>query len=491
MMKRLLMLLVASLGLLLTAGVGTAWAGGVPGGLPAGQSQSIDQSQTATNSIDQTANSQSVAVNASPNVAIANSGSVDQSSDASSGAVAVNKNESEQSNTLSNEAEQSQSGASADKNHGPCCERTSKRAGSQTQSTDQSQNASNSISQDAQAKSAAVNASPNVAVLNKGGDCNCGGGVRQSSNASSAAVAVNKNDSQQSNALQNDAGQSQAGGQGGKWSGKRSGPSQSIAQDQTASNSIDQTAKAHSAAVNASPNVAVLNFGPVDQSSNASSEAVALNKNESQQSNTLQNDAGQSQAGGGSDSKCCRSAPQSQDVTQEQSASNSISQTAESKSVALNVSPNVAILNFGGGCGECGEGGVHQSSGAWSGAFAGNRNAAEQSNDLSQDADQAQEGSGSGSGGGGEQSQTIDQTQNASNSIDQTAAARSYAINASPNVAVLNFGPVDQQSNASSEAFAVNKNRSSQSNTLNQGAEQRQSGDWCCGNSCKKERSWD
>ena len=202
-MKRLLTVLVASLALVLAAGVETAWAGGLPGGeLPAGQSQSIDQSQNATNSIDQTANAQSVAVNASPNLAVANSGSVDQSSNASSGAAAVNKNDSQQSNTLQNNAEQSQSGASADDNKGSCCERTSKRHGSQTQNADQSQDAGNSISQNAHAKSVAVNASPNVAVLNKGGECNCGGGVNQSSNASSAAIAANKNNSTQSNTLQ-------------------------------------------------------------------------------------------------------------------------------------------------------------------------------------------------------------------------------------------------------------------------------------------------
>ncbi|MFL5920809.1 MAG: hypothetical protein ACJ75D_05835 [Gaiellaceae bacterium] len=484
-MKRHLTVLVASLALLLAAGVGTAYAGGSGLGLPADQTQAIDQSQNATNSIDQSATAQSAAVNVSPNVAIGNKGSVDQSSDASSGAVAVNKNDSEQDNTLSNTAGQTQSGALADDNASHCCG-TSKHA-PKSQSVQQSQNASNSISQNAESKSVAVNASPNVAVLNKGGDCNCGGGgVEQSSSASSGAVAVNKNRSTQSNTLQNDARQSQGGNHGGK-----ADRSQSIDQSQDASNSIDQNGKATSVAVNASPNVAIGNSGPVKQDSNASSEAVAVNKNDSQQSNTLRNDAGQSQAG--SDHSCGRckhgSAPGSQSIDQSQNATNSISQNAEARSLALNASPNVAVLNGGRDkCGGCGEGGVRQSSNASSGAFAGNWNSSEQSNELGQEARQSQEGgSGSCCHKGGGQSQSIDQSQNATNSIEQNAEAKSVAVNVSPNVAAFNHSSVEQSSGASSEAVAVNKNNSTQSNTLGQSADQQQrGGDECrCRDDCE------
>src|SRR5919108_1608913 len=207
LMKRHLTVLVASLALLLAAGVGTAYAGGPGLGVPADQTQAIEQSQNATNSIDQSATAQSAAVNVSPNVAIANKGSVDQSSSASSGAVAVNKNDAQQGNTLSNTAGQSQSGAVADDNASHCCG-TSEQA-PKSQSIEQSQNATNSISQNAEARSVAVNASPNVAVLNKGGDCNCGDGVDQSGTASSGAVALNKNHSQQSNTLRQSADQRQ------------------------------------------------------------------------------------------------------------------------------------------------------------------------------------------------------------------------------------------------------------------------------------------
>src|SRR5919109_1593539 len=389
LMKRHLTVLVASLALLLAAGVGTAYAGGPGLGLPADQTQAIEQSQNATNSIDQSATAQSAAVNVSPNVAIANKGSVDQSSSASSGAVAVNKNDAQQGNTLSITAGQSQSGAVADDNASHCCG-TSEQA-PKSQSIEQSQNATNSISQNAEARSVAVNASPNVAGLNKGGDCNCGDGV--------------------------------------------------------------------------------------DQSSNASSGAVAVNKNRSQQSNQLENSAGQSQAGGGS-------APLSQDTRQSQNATNSISQNAEARSFAFNASPNVALLNGGHGCGGCGHGGVRQSSGASSGAFAGNWNSSEQSNDLGQRARQSQEGGSGSCCGGGEQSQSVEQSQNATNSNSQNAEAKSFALNASPNVAAFNHGPVEQSSNASSGAVALNKNHSQQSNTLRQSADQRQrrpgDGGGCC-----------
>jgi hypothetical protein len=83
------------------------------------------------------------------------------------------------------------------------------------------------------------------------------------------------------------------------------------------------------------------------------------------------------------------------------------------------------VLNGGGDrCGGCDNGGVHQASGASSGAFAGNWNSSEQSNDLGQRARQSQEGgAGYCCGGGGEQSQSIGQSQKATNSISHNAEA--------------------------------------------------------------------
>jgi hypothetical protein len=47
-------------------------------------------------------------------------------------------------------------------------------------------------------------------------------------------------------------------------------------------------------------------------------------------------------------------------------------------------------------------------------------------------------------------------------------------VNASPNIAAFNHGSVEQSRGASSGAAAVNKNHSTQSNTLRQSADQRQ-----------------
>ncbi len=57
-------------------------------------------------------------------------------------------------------------------------------------------------------------------------------------------------------------------------------------------------------AVNASPNIAAFNHGSVDQSSGASSRAVAVNKNDSTQSNNLGQSADQQQRGGNDDCGC-------------------------------------------------------------------------------------------------------------------------------------------------------------------------------------------
>jgi len=399
-MKRCWAVLVASVVLVLAAGVGNAWAGDL-GGLPGGQTQTITQSQTATNSIDQTANAGSAAINASPNVAVANVGSVDQNSGASSNATARNTNSSSQSNTENNGARETQSGT--EKTNGDhCCASTSaKQDPRQSQSVEQSQDATNSIDQSATAKSAAVNASPNVAIANFGGSCGkCGeGGVTQNSGASSDATASNWNASSQSNTLKNSAGQSQTGAGKDDWKcchaeGKSGGQSQKVDQSQDASNSISQDARAWSVAVNASPNVAIANFGDVNQNSGASSDATASNWNASSQSNTLKNSAGQSQTGAEKgDGKCCRkdarSGRQSQETDQSQDASNSITQEAKAWSFALNASPNVAVLNLG-RCGKCGGGGVTQNSGASSKATATNTNHSSQSNTLNQTARQRQ-----------------------------------------------------------------------------------------------------
>src|SRR5207244_12343249 len=71
---------------------------------------------------------------------------------------------------------------------------------------------------------------------------------------------------------------------------------------------------------------------------------------------------------------------------------------------------------------------------------------------------------------------SVDQPQNATISISQSAEAKSVAVHASPNIAAFNHGSVDQSSGASSGAVAVNKNDSTQSNNLGQSADQQQRG---------------
>src|SRR5207302_1000026 len=161
-MKRVLSVLGSMLVVALGTGVGTAAAGGL-----LSPTQTIDQSQSATNSIDQNAAAGAVSVNASPNVAVLNGGDVNQASGSAAAANASNTNTSSQDIGQSQTAGQSHTG-------GGCCRSRG------DDSTDQSQDATNSIDQTAKAGAVSVNASPNVAALN-------GGSVKQSSGSTATA----------------------------------------------------------------------------------------------------------------------------------------------------------------------------------------------------------------------------------------------------------------------------------------------------------------
>lgn len=267
-----------------------------------------------------------------------------------------------------------------------------------------------------------------------------------------------------------------------------------IAQEQNASNTIDQSAKAGALAVNLSPNIAVLNFGDTNQRSSADAGAVATNVNTGDQSNQQSQDADQ-QGGGSSGSGYGK---QNEDgngggsIDQSQNASNTIDQDASASAKSVNAAPNVAVGNGWGekGYGKKGSrckqdkhrgGDTRQASGSQAGAFAGNVNTGDQSNHQSQDAQQSggkgdreygkQDGKQTKGGG------SIEQTQNASNTIDQDASAKAKSFNLSPNVAVLNFGDTHQSSSSSAEAFAGNLNTGDQSNCQSQQA--NQGGDDC------------
>jgi len=455
MRSRLLVLIAGAL-LAVAASAGPAWAGG--GTLPVpGQSQSADQSQTASNEVDQSAHSSSTAVNLAPNVAVLNvgspcgckgSGGTDQSSAADAGSSATNVSTGSQSNDQSQTADQSQSGRSQ---------------GDPSQSADQSQTASNEVDQSAKSSAVSANLSPNVAVAN-------GGPVDQSSKADADSSATNVSTGSQSNDQSQTADQTQsAGGRGddghdgcgcdGGKDGKdgQGGPAQSADQTQTASNTVDQTAKSKAVAVNLSPNVAVLDWGPVHQSSKADADSSATNVSTGSQSNDQSQTADQKQRGGES----WKNDGGSQTADQSQTASNTVDQTAKSKAVAVNLSPNVAVLDWGP---------VHQSSKADADSSATNVSTGSQSNDQSQTADQKQRGGESWKNDGG--SQTADQTQTASNTVDQTAKSKAVAVNLSPNVAVLDWGPVHQSSKADADSSATNVSTGSQSNDQSQTAGQ-------------------
>ena len=454
-MRGLLVTLAAVLTLALTMGVGTALAGNTVGG--------IAQEQNASNTIDQYAKAGAVAVNLSPNIAVLNFGDTNQRSSADAGAAATNVNTGDQSNQQSQDAQQSEGRSDGG-------------------SIDQSQQADNTIEQSGTATAAAVNLSPNVAVLNFG-DTN------QRSSADAGAAATNINTGDQSNQQSQDADQ-QGGGSSDYGYGKQNEDGNgggSIDQSQNASNTIDQDASASAKSVNAAPNVAVGNgwgekgYGKQDgrckqdkhrggdtrQTSGSQAGAFAGNVNTGDQSNHQSQDAQQSgdkhdRGYGKQDGKKSDGGS----IEQTQNASNTIDQDASAKAKSFNLSPNVALLNFGD---------THQSSSSSAEAFAGNLNTGDQSNSQSQDAQQSGgkgDWYGKKSDGG-----SIEQTQNASNTIDQDASAKAKSFNLSPNVAVLNFGDTHQSSSSSAEAFAGNLNTGDQSNCQSQQA--NQGGDDC------------
>ena len=234
--------------------------------------------------------------------------------------------------------------------------------------------------------------------------------------------------------------------------------------------------------------MAVLNFGDTNQRSSADAGAAATNINTGDQSNQQSQDADQ-QGGGSSDSGYGK---QNEDgngggsIDQSQNASNTIDQDASASAKSVNAAPNVAVGNgrdekgYGKQDSRCKQdkhrgGDTRQTSGSQAGAFAGNVNTGDQSNHQSQDAQQSGDKHDRGYGKqDGKQSDggSIEQTQNASNTIDQDASAKAKSFNLSPNVAVLNFGDTHQSSSSSAEAFAGNLNTGDQSNSQSQDAQQ-------------------
>ena len=394
-----------------------------------------------------------------PNVAVLNSGDVDQNS--GNNVDASNTNTANQSNTQQNGAGQSQTVAG-----NGCC--SSEGA---SQSASQSNEGSNEANQSGTSAPVVVSG-PNVAVLNKG-DVN--------QNSGNNVDASNTNTANQSNTQQNGAGQSQtvAGTNGCCHSG---GASQSADQSNSGSNTANQSGYS-APVVTSGPNIAVGNGwvhdacnpcapagGGVNQ--NSGNRVDASNHNTATQSNNQSNGLGQAQWVSGSNGGCCGTGDVSQSATQSNSGSNTANQSGTSAPYVTS-GGNLAALNGGA---------VNQNSGNW--VDASNHNTATQRNNQSNGLGQSQTVSGAGSGccGAGDVSQSATQSNWAENTANQSGRS-TPVVTSGHNVAFANAGPINQ--NSGNWVDASNHNTATQSNNQSNGLGQSQTvsgaGSGCCG----------
>jgi hypothetical protein len=319
-------------------------------------SQSAEQSNQAENTANQSGTSEPIVVSG-PNVAVLNSGDVNQNS--GNHVDASNTNTANQSNTQSNGAGQSQTAAG-----NGCCSSSD----GASQSASQSNEGSNSADQRGYSAPIVVSGG-NYAIANKG-DVNQNSGNR--------VDASNHNTANQRNTQSNGAGQSQtvAGSNDCCHTGD---VSQSADQSNSGSSTANQSGYSAPVVVSG-PNVAVANGwvhdacnpcapagGDVNQ--NSGNWVDASNHNTATQSNNQWNGLGQNQTVTGSG--CCRSGDVSQSASQSNWAENKADQSATSAPLVVS-GKNVAFLNGGD---------VNQNSGNW--VDASNHNTATQSNNQS------------------------------------------------------------------------------------------------------------
>jgi hypothetical protein len=466
-MKRLFIVLVASLVLGLVGGVGTAMAGDLltPPPETVTPSQTATQSNDGSNTANQTGTSEPVVISGA-NVAIANgsscnpcggSGTTNQNS--GNAVDASNTNSATQTNTQSNGAGQTQ---------------TASQGSEATQSVDQSNHGENTADQSGTSEPVVVSG-PNVAVLNSG-DVN--------QNSGNHVDASNTNTANQSNNQSNGAGQSQTVAGNGCCSSD--GASQPASQSNEGSNSADQ--RGYSAPIVVSGgNYAIANKGDVNQ--NSGNWVDASNHNTANQSNTQSNGAGQSQTVAGSNG-CCHTGDVSQSADQSNSGSNTANQSGYSAPIVVS-GPNIAVANgwVHDACDPCAPAGgdVNQNSGNW--VDASNHNTATQSNNQSNGLAQNQRVTGSGCCGSGDVSQSASQSNWAENKADQCASSAPVVVSGK-NVAFLNGGDVNQ--NSGNWVDASNHNRATQSNTQSNGLGQVQrvsGGSSCCGGTVEQTAS--
>jgi len=323
-------------------------------------SQSAEQSNEASNSADQSGTSRPV-VASGPNVAILNSGNVNQNS--GNNVDASNHNNANQTNDQSNGLGQSQTVAG---NHG-CCS----SSGGASQSASQSNYGSNDAYQSGTSAPVVISGG-NYAILNKDD-------VTQ--NSGNNVDASNTNTANQRNDQKNSAGQSQTVANGGGCCSSNSGAYQSADQSNSGSNTANQRGTS-APVVYSGPNVAVGNGwgrdlcnrcggngGTVKQ--NSGNNVDASNHNTATQSNNQSNALGQVQQVKGGGWGCCSSSDVDQTASQSNTASNEANQTGTSAPVVQS-GPNLAAFNHGG---------VAQNSG--NNVDASNTNTARQTNNQS------------------------------------------------------------------------------------------------------------
>jgi hypothetical protein len=489
-MKRLLIVLVASLVLGLVGGVSPAWAG-VPEPPPTGTPlQSATQSNSGTNDADQTAVSVPI-VESGDNIALGNGGADGKSScnpcggnggtveqDSGNDVDSSASNNANQTNDQSNGAGQSQT---AGQDESKCC---SESSGGAEQSAQQSNNGTNDADQTAVSVPIVVSG-PNIALFNEGNvDQNSGNDVDSSAS----------NHASQTNDQSNDADQSQTGGKGGGscCSNNSGSGTQTADQSNKAKNDADQTAVSVPIVVSG-PNIAVGNKGDVHQNSGNDVDSSA--KNDATQTNDQSNDADQSQTGGKGGGSCCSKNSGSGTQTADQSnwAKNDADQTAVSVPIVVS-GPNIAAFNHGD---------VRQNSGNDVDSSA--KNSLTQSNDQSNDLDQRQsveggkccpkkddhgysgkeDGKGCCAKDGGGATQTADQSNWAKNDADQTAVSVPI-VESGDNIAFGNgfghdkcFSKCDGggsvHQNSGNDVDSSAKNSLWQSNTQSNDLDQRQS----------------
>jgi hypothetical protein len=443
-------------------------------GKSAGAEQSANQSNNGTNTANQNATSAPVVVSG-PNIAILNSGDVNQNS--GNNVDASTENNAKQTNNQSNGAGQSQTGESKDGKKG-CCS-SEQGSGGATQSAKQSNEGTNTANQRATSTPVVISGG-NVAILNKGD-------VHQNSGNNVDASAENNAD--QTNNQSNGAGQSQTVGKDGHKGccskDEGSGGSQSATQSNWGKNEANQNALS-APFVASGPNIAIANGWGHDKcnpcggdsgtvSQNSGNNVDASTENTARQTNNQSNGLGQNQWVEGAGKGCCsKDGGATQSATQSNWGGNTANQNALSAPIVAS-GPNVAFANFGD---------VHQNSG--NNVDASAENEAKQTNNQRNGLGQSQwvENGGRGCCSKDAVTQTASQCNSAKNEANQNALS-APVVTSSPNVAFLNFGDVSQNSGNNVDASA--ENTAHQTNNQSNGLGQTQHVSGQDGRDCKPE----